>query len=179
MPTAELKLLVSEPRGGTIPYVRVTPPLTPEAPLRVEFTPQEPGVHTLGARVGEQLLTDRATVIEAILGVRQHEAKDCVLGGSADTLADSGGMVGTHAMMTVQSALFDYGQLMSGSEKVHTDLHASAFLSPMLGHHTEARELCCVVFVEQVRVVVTAPSGVMVLSPVKFLNGIFQAPIYW
>lgn len=35
------------------------------------------------------------------------------------------------------------------------------------------------VVVEQVRVVVTAPSGVMVLSPLKFFNGIFQAPIYW
>jgi len=121
--TGKLTLLVSEPRGGTIPYVKVHAPLTPEAPLRVEFTPQEPGVHTLGAKVGEQLLTDRNTVIEAILGVRQHEAKDCVLGGSAGTLADSGGMVGTHALMTVQSALFDYGQLMSGSEKVRTHRH--------------------------------------------------------
>jgi hypothetical protein len=50
--------------------------------------------------------------------MRPHEAKDCVLGGSAGTLADSGGMVGTHALLTVQSALYDYGQLMSGSEKV-------------------------------------------------------------
>jgi hypothetical protein len=31
----------------------------------------------------------------------------------------------------------------------------------------------------QVRVVVTAPSGVMVLSPVQFLRGCFEAPIAW
>lgn len=69
------------------------------------------------------------TLSQAILGESMHESNDCCLSG--DAVAVRSATIGAHAELLVQSRLYDYGQLMSGDEKIQVTLKApSGMLVP-------------------------------------------------